>query len=168
VAVSKGVKKGDTVFRQVAVSLLSWLLLSGLFSSVAVAAEKQNTITPFVSDGCSLFPDGWVHEKDLWCDCCFKHDLAYWRGGTREQRQIADQALSECVKKRTKSDLLAEMMHTGVRFGGHPIFPNWYRWGYGWPYGRGYQQLTSSEQRDVIRKEQDYLAGDRGYVCSAK
>ncbi len=82
------------------------------------------------------------------------------------QRLAADSALAACVKQRTGSSALAEVMQRGVRAGGHPIFPNWYRWGYGWPYGRGYEPLTSFEVQDVVSKLVEYRRQDEAYVCS--
>jgi hypothetical protein len=36
-------------------------------------------------------------------------------------------------------------MYEAVRIGGAPHFPTWYRWGYGWPVGRGYKELSQEE-----------------------
>jgi hypothetical protein len=36
-------------------------------------------------------------------------------------------------------------MYEGVRAGGSPWWPTRYRWAYGWPYGRGYQELSDEE-----------------------
>lgn len=124
-----------------------------LFSGCATAAELGD----FWSDGCSLFPDGTLQERTKWCDCCLNHDIAYWRGGTKEERKAADQALRTCVLERTGNKALATTMYDGVRVGGGPVFPMWYRWGYGWKYGRGYQPLTEDEQKQVAGK----LAGYR-------
>jgi hypothetical protein len=41
-------------------------------------------------------------------------------------------------------------MYIGVRFGGSPYFPTWYRWGYGWNYQRGYAPLTD-EEKEMVR-----------------
>ena len=104
--------------------LLSALLwLSGCAST--------NELAEFTSDGCSLFADGTLQDHRLWCDCCFAHDLAYWRGGSAAQREEADLTLRACVLERTANPALAEIMYEGVRFGGSPVFPSWYRWGYG-------------------------------------
>ena len=55
-------------------------------------SEDQRPTKPFVTDGCS----GWLdREWDL--ECCVSHDIAYWCGGTREQRKQADVDLGECV-----------------------------------------------------------------------
>ena len=83
---------------------------------------------PFRSDGCSMWPDGdWGH-------CCVRHDEVYWCGGTPQQRKEADIALRACV-----GGAMGYVMYWGVRFGGHPIFPTGFRWGFGWPYEGGYR-----------------------------
>ena len=110
----------------------------------------------FTSDGCSLFPDGTMIDRSQWCDCCFNHDIAYWRGGSKVERNAADSALRKCVLERTGKKVLANAMYTGVQMGGSPIFPTWYRWGYGWLYGRGYKPLTSEEQTQVTGKFDTY------------
>jgi len=140
------------------------LILFLLFSGCASAG----TLRDFSSDGCSLFPDGNIQHRDLWCDCCFKHDIAYWRGGTKEDRVQADTALKECVLERTNSKVLANMMYDGVRAGGHPAFPTWYRWGYGWSYGRGYAKLTDSEQQQVSEKLDAYTLRHPVGYCGEK
>ena len=116
-----------------------------LISSSAIAEQLK----PFTSDGCSQFPDGTLNEKNLWCGCCITHDIAYWQGGTEQQKKQADQALRACVLEKTKNKLLAETMYLGVRVGGLPIFPVWYRWGYGWQYGRSFQSLNTEETQQV-------------------
>ena len=80
------------------------------------------------------------------------HDLAYWRGGTEEERNQADLAFKACVLKKTGNAELAEIMYQAVRIGGSPYFPTWYRWGYGWPVGRGYQKLSEEESLLVDQK----------------
>jgi len=113
---------------------------------LGLGAPTATQLKAFTTDGCSLFPDGNLKNKDAWCDCCIAHDLAYWQGGTKAQKKQADQALKHCVLEKTGNKLLADAMYQGVKLGGHPIFPNWYRWGYGWPYGRQFQALNDIEQ----------------------
>lgn len=122
-------------------ALVCALLLNGCATASAV--------DEFSSDGCSLFPDGTLNDRKLWCDCCFNHDIAYWRGGSAAERQEADRTLRACVLERTGNKALSEMMYDGVRVGGSPVFPAWYRWGYGWKYGRGYQPLAGGERKQV-------------------
>jgi hypothetical protein len=144
--------------------VLQLLVIALMLGGCASAQQIQD----FTSDGCSLFPDGNVTNRTLWCDCCFTHDIAYWRGGTEEERKQADQALRQCVQKRTKSKVLAAMMYEGVRAGGHPAFPTWYRWGYGWRYGRGYEPLTEKEQQQVSEKIKAYHATHPNGYCGKK
>lgn len=81
-------------------------------------------------------------------NCCIQHDLAYWRGGTFEEKQRADEVLYQCVVDTGRTDI-AKIMFTGVQLGGSAYFPTGYRWGYGWSYLRGYQALNDSEKAQV-------------------
>lgn len=123
---------------------------------VAPVLTHAGQLNDFRSDGCSLFPDGTPFRQDLWCDCCMAHDLAYWQGGTRQQKRQADQALRRCVAEKTGSTVLADAMYFGVRLGGSPVFPTWYRWGYGWRYGRGFRSLNGYEQKQIEEKIRHY------------
>jgi protein tyrosine phosphatase (PTP) superfamily phosphohydrolase (DUF442 family) len=134
------------------VALLSALVLQWTVPSDATATGLR----PFSSDGCSLFPDGTIKDRNKWCDCCLSHDIAYWKGGTKEDREKADKALRDCVLERTQDKALAETMFIGVRPGGHPAFPTWYRWAYGWHYGRNYKPLTDEEKVQVREQLDDY------------
>ncbi len=121
------------------------LIFVTLLTTFHVAAE---TIKPFSSDGCSLFPDGTFKQRELWLSCCTAHDYAYWKGGTYVERKFADKQLQQCVMDIGEMEV-AKVMYIGVRFGGSPYFPTWYRWGYGWPYMRGYQQLSVEELQQI-------------------
>ena len=69
-------------------------------------------------DYCTLFPEGW------WAYCCAAHDVAY---ATQAAKDIADQALLECVATSSSTPLLmlassviSVTMYLGVRvFGGY-------------------------------------------------
>lgn len=116
-----------------------------VFSLMAIIFPvKAQDLEPFVSDGCSAFPDGTVKQKELWLDCCTEHDLAYWKGGTRQQRKQADLTLKECVSAVGEPEV-ATLMLAGVRVGGTPYLPTDFRWGYGWSYPRFYGPLTEDE-----------------------
>ena len=135
-------------------------------SILLVGCSSDDELHPFASDGCSLFPDASLISSDDWCSCCFQHDLAYWRGGTAEERKAADQQLRDCVQQKTGNQALATMMYDGVRFGGSPYFYNWYRWGYGWSYDRKYQALTPEEKEQADQLEKEYFAGNPKPVCA--
>lgn len=85
---------------------------------------------PFTTDGCSAWPD------DGWVDCCVVHDVAYWCGGSAEDRARADELLESCVA--SVAPRMAPVMWLGVRMGGVPWMPTPWRWGYGWDYPSGY------------------------------
>ena len=111
----------------------------------AAGLGHTDELQPFVSDGCSVFPDGTPAQKDLWRSCCVDHDRVYWQGGTRRERMTADQALQECVAE-VGAPKVAALMKIGVWFGGTPYLPCHFRWGFGWPYPRGYKALTGAER----------------------
>ena len=122
-------------------------------------------LRPFSSDGCSLFPDKALIIKEDWCECCFEHDLKYWRGGTEEERSLADLELKQCILEKTGDENLAKLMYQGVRFGGSPYFYNWYRWGYGWGYDRKYKALNEAELEMVSRRLNEYYRNPRLGPC---
>lgn len=111
---------------------------------------RPSDISPFTTDGCTGFPDGLPGKPAVWRHCCIQHDRRYWAGGTAEDRMAADRDLKECVIAEGAPDIAATM-YLGVRFGGLPCWPTGYRWGYGWPYYRGYKPL-SEEERAVVQK----------------
>ena len=131
------------------------LLMIGVIVSGCTENDSME-LADFTSDGCSLFIDGTFENPELWKECCLKHDIAYWQGGTKEQREQADLAFKNCVEKKTGDSTLAYLMYEAVRAGGEPHFPTWYRWGYGWPIGRGYKELTLSEKKLVEEKLKKY------------
>jgi len=153
---------GQTIGRNAALSLGVMAMLA--CCTGAWAAEP----TDFTSDGCSLFPDGTIDDRAKWCECCFAHDIAYWRGGTEQERKTADEALRDCVLEHTGDKAVSETMYLGIRAGGHPVFPTWYRWGYGWPYGRGYRPLTEEERTKVREKIDDYRKNHPAGYCREK
>ena len=129
-----------------------------IFVAVLSACSASDTLQPFSTDGCSLFPDRAPIGRADWSYCCLVHDLAYWRGGTAEARLHADRELKACVHNASGSAILAQVVFVGVRAGGGPYLPTSYRWGYGWPFGRLYKPLTSKEEKTAATFEQDYLA----------
>lgn len=117
-------------------------------SSISVSAGE---LKPFKSDGCSSFPDGTIEQKNLWLKCCIEHDKTYWAGGTYEERKTADEVLNKCVEDVGEPEV-AQLMLAGVRVGGTPYLPTPFRWGYGWPYPRGYKTLTEEEKAEVYKE----------------
>lgn len=130
--------------------------------------DTSSSLQPFTSDGCSLFPDSSLISESDWCSCCFEHDIQYWRGGTLEEREIADTALRECVLDKTNSVALSSAMYRGVRAGGSPYFYTWYRWGYGWSFDRKYQALTEEESRVAEKLLAEYKAQAETLACPTR
>ncbi len=143
-------------------------LAAGLCAAMAIAgcaSTPQAGLQPFTTDGCSMFPDRSLTGSADWCHCCVAHDLAYWRGGTAEQRLQADEQLKACVQQSTGDAALAQMMFNGVRVGGSPELRTSFRWGYGWPYGRSYAPLTAQESDAADAFERSYRAGNPALAC---
>lgn len=126
-------------------------MLMILFANLSYAGDLK----PFSSDGCSAFPDGTDKQKTLWQQCCFEHDKAYWQGGSYSEREKADFELRACVAN-VGEPAVALIMLTGVRVGGDPHLPTDFRWGYGWPYLRGYKKLTKPELKEVHVRLKEY------------
>ncbi len=121
-----------------------------IFSILSLPSPSllADTLKPFTTDGCSAFPDGTLEQQSLWADCCIKHDLAYWKGGTYAEKEQADKNLQLCVAE-VGEPAIAEIMLAGVKVGGSAYYPTPYRWAYGWPYLRGYKALNENEKERV-------------------
>lgn len=97
-------------------------------------------VRPFVSDGCSCWPDRWL-GIDL-TECCIDHDIPYWcgllDGSDLQNKAVADADLRRCVDQKLLSvegifkGWMGAVMHTGVSlFGTTAIgIPNAF-WGFG-------------------------------------
>jgi hypothetical protein len=136
--------------------------LIALAVSLCACARRPPVLAPFRSDGCTLFPDKDYLRGPTWCSCCVAHDSAYWLGGSDAARRAADDSLRACVERRTGDKALAAAVWAGVRAGGSSLFPTWYRWGYGWPYGA---KVTPADRtRESRTQSADIPAADRS-VC---
>ena len=131
-------------------------VLALVLASLAACDVPSNAhLNPFTTDGCSRFPDGTREHETLWLHCCTEHDVAYWRGGTRDERRVADFALHDCVRE-TGATTIANLMLAGVWIGGSPYWPTSFRWGYGWPYMRGYEPLDGAAREAAAALLQEF------------
>ena len=128
--------------------MISPTTTKALVACLLLTTGCAQELKPFASDGCSSFPDGTLETKTLWLSCCTAHDSAYWQGGSYAERLQADNDLRSCVAKTGQPEI-AKLMLAGVRVGGTPYLPTSFRWGYGWPYLRGYKALTEAEKKIV-------------------
>ena len=103
--------------------------INDLAQTIYLQTNPREPLPPnkFKSDGCSLWFDG------DWVECCIRHDIVYWQGGSRYERHIADADLERCVSK-SGHPIVANLMHIGVRMGGVWWLPTPFRWGFGWNY----------------------------------
>jgi hypothetical protein len=126
-------------------------LFSFVDATSANAADKNKNpwkLRPFTTDGCTMFSNGTKSEPDKWHHCCYKHDVAYWAGGSFSQRRNADLEFSRCLKEAGEPTL-AVIGYIGVRLGGTAVLPTPHRWAYGWTGVRGYWSLNPEEQLEV-------------------
>lgn len=120
------------------------LLGFAILGVISCETSPKAVIKPFHTDGCSAFPDGTLADPEKWQAPCVEHDRAYWRGGSAEDRLQADRTLRQAVSAKGHP-VIAEFMYLGVRLGGSPWWPTPWRWGFGWPYPRGYGSGTAGE-----------------------
>jgi len=130
------------------------------------ACATSPVMQPFSTDGCSLFPDRSLLSRADWCSCCVVHDLAYWRGGTADERLKADQEFKSCVLAASGRQELADLMFAGVRAGGGPYFFTPYRWGYGWSFGRLYRPLSERDEAQAASLRAKYIASNPALSCT--
>jgi len=159
-------------------------ILTALFFPVLVSAKGLIGITldpdrksamplvvdelhPFVSDGCSVWPNGTSAQPNLWLHCCIAHDAKYWLGGTEDERLQADEGLRECVAA-TGSSTNAWLMYNGVRMGGGPTNEKDYRWGFGWTRIHDYRPLTEKEMDQAKALYGEHLEGLEQIIRSKK
>lgn len=129
------------------------LLLVGCATS-----NSPNKLSAFTTDGCSLYPDGIpLIQPNKWLHCCIAHDLSYWAGGSKSQKDLADHELGRCVAEQ--SSVNAKMMYQGVHVGGgaNSVLP--WAWGYGWRHNPGYNDHAAYEVEEILYRENTILKG---------
>lgn len=124
-------------------------------SSVVQTQSLKN----FVSDGCTMFPEGTSENPELWESCCLEHDLRYWFGGTKQDRDVADTQLRQCVQHMNKK-ATANLMYVGVKLGHLSPIKNKYAWGWGWQTPIKKRELTAAEKQIVLERLDDMGLAD--------
>lgn len=130
-----------------------------LLSAYSVSAKKRRPnrqkpleLRDFSTDGCSAYPDGYVHTEEYeWLHCCFAHDIAYWVGGTEDKKAAADAELNRCVSEATFGTH-GTVMELGVATGGTPYLATSWRWGYGWNRLVAYNALSHEKIKMIDKK----------------
>lgn len=157
-----------TRMRSVWVSLLFIVVLASCatFENIAIRDRQpanasidiskiENRLRSFESDGCSKFANGIPYPKEeKWGLCCVQHDIAYWKGGTSEERYQADQRLQSCIIGVGEPNI-ARLVYWGVRAGGSAGNSSNWNWGYGWVLSRGYAPFSENEKKQVQSMESE-------------
>ena len=94
----------------------------------ARSMTERNVPNEFTTDACTMFPNK-IDGIDL-TDICIEHDMAYWAGGTEEQRRMADIKMRKAVSEKSK--FLGEIMYFLSRITGNAKCPFPQKWGYGY------------------------------------
>lgn len=134
------------MFRSFALGLAIFITSSCAFARLS--SEYTARISPFTTDGCSASPEGVPSDKTAWLHCCLEHDISYWQGGPRSLKLAADRKLRSCIAE-SGHPTIAQIYYYAVRAGGGPRFETGWRWGYGWPYKIGFDELTSEQLLSV-------------------
>ncbi len=116
----------------------------------------------FMTDGCTMFPEGTPRRPSLWKHCCFEHDLRYWFGGASADMDFADESLKQCVKEAAGS-FWANLIYQGVREGHYSPIKNQYHWSWGWEPERADSPLSAAE-KTTIRSGLGNLGLEPAYV----
>lgn len=115
----------------------------------AILIASLLSLKPFTTDLCTGFPEG------KWGHCCIVHDLFFWAGGTKSERDLADQDLRTCVAE-TGEERVAHLMYAGIRAGYRSPFkiPGMH-WGNGWSDEVRRHPLTL-EELEMIEDQLDH------------
>jgi hypothetical protein len=128
--------------------LSQFLVLLVTLASIASPSHGEEIVRGFVTDGCTMFPEGTPQNPQLWADCCLEHDLRFWAGGTLAARDRADLRLRDCVAERA-DQRTAQMMYLGVRMGHlSPVKIPSGQWGNAWARP-GFRRLSPEEIRQI-------------------
>lgn len=120
----------------------------------------QSVIAVFETDYCTNYPEGTPSKPTLWKHCCLVHDLYFWAGGTKEDRDAADLELRSCVEA-TGETKQAALIYYGVRMGSYsPIKYPKRQWGNGWSGRAKNAPLT----RDEITQIEDELNSGYDFI----
>lgn len=130
---------------------MKYILVTVILGILNFSCVPKHVVKVFTTDECSASKEGFRDAPKKWCDCCVIHDTSYWKGGTREERRIADQKLRDCVASKggDKYKKQSKLIYLAVRLFGGSYLPFPWRWGYGWRFGHGYGELTKAEKDSV-------------------
>ena len=130
-----------------------------IFALILVVASgwaQADQVGPFETDYCTNYPEGTTKEPELWKHCCLMHDMYFWAGGNRDDRDQADLELRSCIEQTGQKDI-AKLMYWTVRATSYsPIKYSKKKWNNGWPQRPDSQTLT---KEDVDQVEAEIFNG---------
>ena len=122
-------------------------------SMLSAFAKNERSLKPFLTDYCTAYFEGTRERPGVWKHCCLEHDLYFWAGGSRSDRQETDLRLGKCVEATGEVEQ-GRLMYAAVALGG--ISPIKFRakfFGNGWKQNRPrYTKLSSDETQIIIQE----------------
>lgn len=130
---------------------MKYLVILILTLSETYAFSHEN-LNKFETDYCTNYPEGTREQPDLWKHCCLIHDMYFWAGGSKKDRDVADLDLKSCIEE-TGAFKVAQLMYYAVRAGSYsPVKYPKRKWNNGWNDNRKVRPLSESDI-DVINAE---------------
>lgn len=131
-----------------------FILLTLFMNAKAFAVNDK--LVPFQTDYCTSFPEGTPTNPSAWKNCCLRHDMNFWAGGDKADRDEADLKLKECVEEKGYPKI-AWVIYQAVRLGSYsPIKFENKKWNFGWPARPEHQKLSRS---DIDQIEREIFSG---------
>lgn len=126
-------------------------LLPVTSSTTLPSASVLRTLGPFMTDGCSVQPDGELYKMERWQPCCIEHDKKYWAGGSEDMRTRADLDFRSCLADLGMNQFATMLWYNAIRMAGEPFLDFTWRWGYGWQPARPYSAFSAEEIKQLER-----------------
>ena len=135
-----------------------FICLLMIVSSLSYSAENE-VLKPFLTDYCTAYAEGTREKPELWKHCCVEHDLYFWSGGSKADRDATDLRLKSCVEA-TGAVAQARLIYMAVSIGGKsPIRFKTKQWGHAWEKRERYIRLNETETATVLQYVET-LSGD--------
>lgn len=126
--------------------LVSFFLLSNS------AWSFDSKLSPLKTDYCTNYPEGTRETPDLWKHCCLMHDMYFWAGGNKKDRDNADHELRSCIKA-TGAIAQSRLMYLAVRLGSYsPLKYPKKKWNHGWAKRPEFQTLSRDDILEIERE----------------
>jgi hypothetical protein len=127
-------------------------LIMFVFYFIGTVGAQTSNLNSFETDYCTNYPEGPKDRPDQWKHCCLVHDMYFWAGGNKQNRNAADLELKSCIEA-TGAIHQAKIMYYAVRIGSYsPIKYSKKKWNNGWS-GRGNFQTLSLEDINALEQE---------------